>query len=116
MHIKDASRYSAAGFLAAFQDEVAFRLVLAETLILLPIAFIIGPTFTTTIILIIPLFISIIVELLNSAIENTLDRISLEIHPLTKKAKDMGSAAQCTAQILLILVWVSFFILSPTNQ
>ena len=45
------------------------------------------------------------VELLNSAIENVVDRISLEWHPLAKKAKDMGSAAQFTAQLFLAAVW-----------
>jgi diacylglycerol kinase (ATP) len=47
----------------------------------------------------------LIVELLNSAIEAAIDRISYELHPLSKQAKDMGSAAQLLALCLLALVW-----------
>ena len=49
-------------------------------------------------------------ELLNSAIENVVDRISLEWHPLAKKAKDMGSAAQFTAQLFLAAVWGGYLL------
>jgi len=49
--------------------------------------------------------LSLIVELLNSAIEATVDRISLSIHPLSKQAKDMGSAAQFIALLLIGLTW-----------
>ena len=48
---------------------------------------------------------ALIVELLNSAVEAAIDRISLELHPLSKNAKDMGSAAQFTALSLIALVW-----------
>lgn len=54
--------------------------------------------------------ISLLVELLNSAIEATIDRISLEIHPLSKKAKDMGSAAQTFALITVAIVWEYYYI------
>jgi len=50
-------------------------------------------------------FISLLVELLNSAIEAVVDRISLEHHPLSKNAKDMGSAAQSTALLMVAAVW-----------
>lgn len=50
-------------------------------------------------------FISLLVELLNSAIEAVVDRISLEIHPLSKRAKDMGSAAQAVALTMVAAVW-----------
>ena len=49
--------------------------------------------------------LSLIVELLNSAIEAVVDDISLEIRPLAKRAKDMGSAAQTVALVLIVLVW-----------
>lgn len=104
-HLIAACQYSLAGYKTVFADEVAFRFILVEALILIPLAFYIAQNFVTTIILILPIFIAIIVELLNSAIENTIDRISLEIHPLSKKAKDMGSAAQMTTQILIIFIW-----------
>ena len=50
----------------------------------------------------------LIVELLNSGIENCIDRISPELHPLSKKAKDQGSAAQFLAQIFLVTVWCAW--------
>lgn len=49
--------------------------------------------------------LSLIVELLNSAVEAAIDRISLERHPLSKNAKDMGSAAQLTSLAVITLVW-----------
>ena len=58
----------------------------------------------------VPLVFCLLVELLNSAIENVVDRVSLEWHPLAKKAKDMGSAAQFTAQIFLAAVWVTYLL------
>jgi diacylglycerol kinase (ATP) len=51
------------------------------------------------------LLISLVVELLNSAIEAVVDRISLERHELSKRAKDMGSAAQLLAMALVMLTW-----------
>jgi len=64
-----------------------------------PLAFWIGQSWGDIVLLILPLVICLVVELLNSVIENIVDRISLKKHPLAKKAKDMGSAAQFTAQI-----------------
>ena len=58
----------------------------------------------------VPLVLCLLVELLNSAIENVVDRISLEWHPLAKKAKDMGSAAQFTAQLFLAAVWATYLL------
>jgi len=56
-------------------------------------------------VLIAGVLLALIVELLNSAIEAAIDRISYELHPLSKRAKDMGSAAQLLALCLLALVW-----------
>ncbi|MNF26569.1 Diacylglycerol kinase [compost metagenome] len=50
-------------------------------------------------------FLGLVIELLNSAIEATVDRISLELHPLSRQAKDMGSAAQLLGLILVVVVW-----------
>lgn len=84
VRLLNATRYSLAGYKAAWQDEEAFRQIC---------------------LLAVPLVFCLLVELLNSAIENVVDRISLEWHPLAKKAKDMGSAAQFTAQLFLAAVW-----------
>ncbi len=54
--------------------------------------------------------VSLLVELLNSAIEAVVDRISLDFHPLSKNAKDMGSAAQATALLMVGAVWGSIIL------
>ncbi|WP_255606821.1 MULTISPECIES: diacylglycerol kinase [Serratia] len=50
-------------------------------------------------------FLLLVVELLNTAIETVVDRISLELHPLSKRAKDLGGAAQLVAVIMTIIIW-----------
>ena len=57
--------------------------------------------------------LEVIVELFNSAIEAVVDRVSLDKHPLSKNAKDMGSAAQFVAQTILVVTWL--LILTPSN-
>lgn len=69
-----------------------------------------GRDWTESVLLAVPLVLCLLVELLNSAIENVVDRISLEWHPLAKKAKDMGSAAQFTAQLFLAAVWGGYLL------
>lgn len=101
----NAFRYSCAGYKAAFKDEAAFKQVLVLAIVLIIVACVLPLTALERAILIIPLFISLMVELLNSAVENVVDLISPDFHPLAKKAKDMGSAAQLTALILIIVVW-----------
>ena len=109
-HILSALSYSIDGYKAVWKDEKAFRLVFFEAVIVFIIAVIVADSWICMIILVLPSFLSLIIELLNSAIENTIDRISLELHPLSKKAKDMGSAAQCLVQFFLCFVWLSFFL------
>lgn len=101
----EAFHFSRQGYAAAWREEAAFRQVLLLTLFLAVLAFSLPLSGQEKIILIIPLGISVIVELLNSAIENIVDLASPEFHLLAKKAKDMGSAAQFTALVLLTLVW-----------
>ena len=103
--IINAFRYSCDGYKAAFKDEAAFRQIFFLTIILVIVACLLPLTAIERIILILPLFISIVVELLNSAIENIVDLASPNIHPLAKKAKDMGSAAQLTMLFVIFLVW-----------
>ncbi|OKP27033.1 diacylglycerol kinase, partial [Serratia marcescens] len=50
-------------------------------------------------------FLLLVVELLNTAIETVVDRISLELHPLSKRAKDLGGAAQLVAVVMTIIIW-----------
>lgn len=108
--ILNASKYSIEGIIAAYKDEEAFRQILLTSIILIPLAIIIGDNWIEIMILIIPCVITIIAELANSAIENAIDFCSLEIHPLAKKAKDMGSAMQLISCILLGAVWISYLV------
>lgn len=100
-----ATRYSWLGIKAAWRGEAAFRQELCLMLIMLPIAFWLGQNASERILLLIPCFIVIIVELLNSAIEAVVDRIGPEMHTLSGQAKDMGSAAVFFALCLVVISW-----------
>lgn len=105
LKIKEATGYSLDGLKAAFQNEFAFRLELLTGAVALPAAFFFGKTSVERALLIGSLFIVLIAELLNSAIETTLNRIDLTWHPLTKRAKDMGSAAIMIAIMNAVIIW-----------
>lgn len=104
-----AISYSFSGMTNAFKDEAAFRQICALFIICVVCAFYFAGTWSELILLILPAWICIIVELLNTAIENIVDLVTDKWHPLAKKAKDMGSAAQFASQLLLIIVWISYF-------
>ena len=108
--IKDATYYSINGLNAVFKDEFAFRLELIVGLIALPLAVFFGKSALERAVLISVLIIVLIAELLNSAIETTLNRIDLNWHPLTKKAKDMGSAAVFLSIMNALIVWLIIII------
>lgn len=108
--IKEATHYSVYGLKAAFQDEFAFRLELLAGIIALPVAFFIGKTYFERALLISTLLIVLVAELLNSAIETTLNRIDHTWNPLTKKAKDLGSAAVFITIINALAVWIMLII------
>lgn len=103
--ILHAAGYSLAGLQAAYRGEAAFRQLLVLNLVLIPIACLAEVTRSERALLLITPLLALIVELLNSAIEAAIDRISLAIHPLSKQAKDMGSAAQLLAMILIAVTW-----------
>lgn len=100
-----AAGYSWAGFCAAYRGEAAFRQLIWLAAVLIPLAFWLEVSAVERALLVGVVLLSLIVELLNSAIEATVDRISLELHPLSAQAKDMGSAAQFVALSLIGLVW-----------
>lgn len=100
--------YSRDGFLSAWKDEAAFRQVFVLAIVCIVITFFIPASWEDKILLILPPVISVVVELVNTAIENAIDFTSLKTHPLAKKAKDMGSAAQLFALIFWLGVWGSF--------
>jgi len=100
-----AAGYSRAGFVAAFRNEAAFRQVLALFVIGAPLGLWLGRTGVERALLVGSLFLLLIVELLNSAIEAVVDRIGLDHHDLSGRAKDMGSAAQLVALTAAATVW-----------
>ena len=97
--------YSRDGFVAAFRGEAAFRQLVVLHAILIPLAFFCPVSRGERALMIAACLLSFIVELFNSAIEAVVDRISEERHPLSKNAKDMGSAAQGVALALIAVVW-----------
>lgn len=97
--------YSRDGFLAAVRGEAAFRQLLALHGALILLAFVLEVSPVERALMLAVCFISLLGELLNSAIEAVVDRISLERHPLSKNAKDMGSAAQTVALLMVGAVW-----------
>ncbi|MGF6220313.1 diacylglycerol kinase [Pseudomonas frederiksbergensis] len=103
--ILNASGYSLDGLRAAFTGEAAFRQLVLLNAILIPLSFVLNVSRVEQALLIAVCLLALIVELLNSAVEAAIDRISLELHPLSKNAKDMGSAAQFVALSMIALVW-----------
>ena len=101
-----ALRCALAGLAAAWRHEVPFRLELIALAILAPVALVAGQTGLERALLIGSLLLVLIVELGNSALEAALDRISLERHPLTGRAKDIGSAAVFVALVNAAAIWV----------
>jgi diacylglycerol kinase (ATP) len=97
--------YSMQGFKAAWQNEHAFRQELMLAIPAAIVALLLPVSVLEKLALIAVLFIVLIVELLNSAIEAVVDRVSFERHPLSKLAKDFGSAAVCLALSLAGITW-----------
>jgi diacylglycerol kinase (ATP) len=102
----NATRYSLAGFKEALRNEDAFRQEVLLAAILLPLALWLGADGVSRALLVGSVLLVLIVELLNSAVEATVDRISLENHRLAKRAKDIGSAAVMLALLNAAIVWV----------
>lgn len=97
--------FSTAGLKAAYANKAAFRQEIWLAVALIPLALILPVSGQGKSLLITSVLLLIIVELLNSAIEAAVDRISLDQHELAKRAKDIGSAAVMVSLINLIVVW-----------
>ena len=94
------------GLVGAFREEAAFRQELALATLVIPLALWLGHNGVERALLIAPMLLILIVELLNSAIEATVDRIGFERHKLAGLAKDIGSAAVFMSFVLLTTVWL----------
>jgi diacylglycerol kinase (ATP) len=98
--------YSWAGFRHAFLNEAAIRDELILFGILTPVSLALDISGVERLILVLSMMLVLLVEFLNTAIETALDRISTEQHPLTGRAKDLGSAAVFIALMMSALSWV----------
>ena len=97
--------YSFAGLASAFRNESAFRQELALATVLVLIAVALPATLVQIALLIIAVLLVLIAELLNSAVEATVDRISFDDHALAKQAKDIGSAAVFVSLVGCTVIW-----------
>jgi diacylglycerol kinase (ATP) len=101
----NALGYSLAGFRAAYKHEDAFRQEIHLAVLLIPLALWLPVGHIGKALMIGSVLLVIIVELINSAVEATVDRISLDTHDLAKRAKDIGSSAVLVSLINLVIVW-----------
>lgn len=103
--IWNAFHYSLAGLAAAYRHEDAFRQEVILAAVLIPLALLLPASGIGKALMIGSVMLVIVVELLNSAVEATVDRISLENHLLAKRAKDIGSAAVMLSLVNVAVVW-----------
>ena len=97
--------YSLSGLRIAFNHESAFRQEIAIAVVLIPLACFLPAGATERILLIGTVLLLLIVELLNSSVEAAIDRIGFDTHRLSKRAKDLGSAAVFLTLVLLAITW-----------
>jgi diacylglycerol kinase (ATP) len=109
--IAHAAGYSLQGLVAAWRSEAAFRQEVALAAVMLPATWWVATTWVQAVLLAGSVVLVLIVELLNSAIEATVDHVSLDPHPLAKHAKDVGSAAVMLALLLCGGIWLSAIVL-----
>jgi diacylglycerol kinase (ATP) len=105
--IFDATGHSVRGINACWNHEAAFRQDVVLSAILFIISFFLARSIEQWLLLVLPLILILIVELLNSAIENAVDRISTERHHLSGRAKDMGSAAVLFCWVVIGMSWIA---------
>lgn len=108
--LRNAVGHSFDGFRSAYRHEAAFRLEVLMVIVLVPLALVSPVHGLGRALMIFSVLLVLIVELLNSAIEAAVDRISLENHPLAKRAKDAGSAAVFLSLVNMAAVWTLVFV------
>jgi len=104
-HLFKNTQYALDGLKYAFKTESSFKLELLSALIILPAIYIVPTSIEAKLVLIVTAFLVLIVELLNSAVENVVDLVTKEIHPLAKSAKDIGATAVMFSITLHIVCW-----------
>jgi diacylglycerol kinase (ATP) len=103
--LMNACGYSLDGFKAAFKYEDAFRQEVFLAVVLIPLALYLEHEALHRILMIGSVLLMLIVELLNSAVEAVVDRVSIEQHALAKRAKDIASAAVFVALVNVVMTW-----------
>ena len=103
--IVNATSYSLAGLAAAWRNEASFRQELILAIVLVPAGFWLGRTAVERALLVGSCLLVLAVELLNSGLEAAVDRIGSEPHPLSGRAKDLGSAAVLVSLLLVLVIW-----------
>ena len=106
-----AGVYAVAGVRAALRHEAAFRQEALLALVFVPLAFFLDVSALERVLLVAVTALVLIVELLNSAIEAVVDRVGPELHELSGRAKDMGSAAVLVTLVLWLFTWVTLVVL-----
>ena len=106
----NAFRYSLSGLRAAYCNEDAFRQESLLAAVLIPLALALPTQASGKALMIGSILLVLVVELLNSAIEAAIDRISLDHHRLSKRAKDIGSAAVLVSLINVVATWSIFLL------
>ena len=104
--------YSLSGLKIAFEHESAFRQEVALAVFLVPVACIVPVSPVERVLLLASVLLVFVVELLNSSVEAAIDRISFDTHRLSKRAKDLGSAAVLVALVMLAITW-SLIVVAP---
>ncbi len=102
----NALRWTVLGFRSTYKHEEAFRQEVWLCLVMIPLGLWLGESGVERALLVGPLLLVLIVELMNSAIESVVDRISTDRHELSGRAKDQGSAAVFVSLMLVALCWV----------
>lgn len=106
-----ATWYSLKGLKAAFDSEAAIRQEVFAIVVLTPVAVLSDTSVIEKILLLLTLYTVLVVELLNTAVETVVDRVSTDLHELSGKAKDIGSAAVFVSIFMCAGTWLSIFFL-----
>jgi diacylglycerol kinase (ATP) len=105
--VQHAFFYSLQGLAAAYRGESAFRQEVVLALLMVPAAFWVGRGWVEVALLAGSVLLVLVVELLNSAVEAVVDRVSFELHELSKRAKDFGSAAVMLSLLMCASIWAA---------
>lgn len=105
-HLFHATKWSLAGLKAAWKHEQAFRIEVVASFAIIPLAFYLGETHIEKLLLLLSWLLVLIIELINSAVEAVVDRISTDYHELSGRAKDLGSAAVFLGNITFATTWI----------